>query len=181
MTKRIFIDIEKCYKCKNNKECNVKCSYYYNHSHSWNDKPREESQNRGYEKFFSKVLQYIICRRCEDAFCISSCPNDALFKDSRGILHKSLFRCSSCKSCMLGCPFGTIYEEVLNYKSSQCDFCLTRADEKNPPLCTTTCPEGAIQYIEIEPNEKENIYEITPQIVAHAIKWVLKEPLPSKK
>jgi Fe-S-cluster-containing dehydrogenase component len=81
---------------------------------------------------------------------------------------------------MLGCPFGTIYEEVLNFKSSQCDFCLPRVTDDKPPLCTTTCPEDAIKYIEIEPNEQENIYEITPNIVAHAIKWILKEPVKQK-
>ncbi len=181
--KKILIDIEKCYSCENIKDkngCVAKCSYFYNHSHVWNDKQREESKNRGYEKFFSKVLQYIICRRCEDAFCISSCPNESLFKDDKGVLHKSLFRCTSCKSCMIGCPFGTIYEEVLEFKSSQCDFCIPRRTDENPPLCTTTCPEGAIKYLDIEPNEKENIYQITDNLLVHAIKWVLKEPVNSK-
>jgi Fe-S-cluster-containing dehydrogenase component len=173
MTKRIFIDIEKCYNCK---ECKAKCSYYYKHSRVFKDSEKEESQNKGFEKFFSKVLQYYICRRCEDAFCINACPNEALFKDKDGILHRSLFRCTSCKSCLVACPFGTIYKDVLEYKSSQCDFCLTRADDKNPPLCVVTCPEGAIQYVEIDPDEKQDIYEINKNLVAKVKKWIL-EPV----
>lgn len=167
--KRIFVDIEKCYKCK---ECTAECSYYYKHSHFYRDKGKEKSLNKGYEKFFSKILQYIICRRCEDPFCISSCPNDALFKDSNGILQKSLVRCTSCKSCLVACPFGTIYDEVLNFKSSQCDFCVSRANESSPPLCVTTCKESAIKYLEIEPQEKENIFEINENLVVKCIKWV---------
>ncbi len=170
--KRIFIDIEKCYSCK---ECKAECSYFYKHSHTYKDKPKEKSLNKGFEKFFAKILQYFICRRCEDAFCINSCPNDALFKDRDGILQRSLFRCSSCKSCLVACPFGTIYKEVLDFKSSQCDFCLSRATDETPPLCSVTCPEGAIQYIEIEPNERENIYEINKNLVARVVKWLVEK------
>lgn len=176
--RHILIDIEKCYNCKylRSKEgCIAKCSYFHTHSHFWVDK-KEESQNKGYEKFFSKVLQHLICRRCEDAFCVMSCPNDALFKDKDGVLHKSLIRCTSCKSCMLGCPFGTIYEEVLSYKSSQCDFCIPRRSDENPPLCALTCPEGAIQFVEVSANETENIYQLTENLFAKALKWVAKEP-----
>ncbi|MCS7230553.1 MAG: 4Fe-4S dicluster domain-containing protein [Elusimicrobiota bacterium] len=170
--KRIFIDIEKCYSCK---ECKAECSYFYQHSHVYKDKPKEKSLNKGFEKFFSKVLQYFICRRCEDAFCINSCPNEALFKDKDGILHKSLFRCTSCKSCLVACPFGTIYKDVLDYKSSQCDFCLDRASDENPPLCSVTCPEGAISYRDVQPNEKENIYEINKNLVVRVMKWILEK------
>jgi Fe-S-cluster-containing dehydrogenase component len=53
---------------------------------------------------------------------------------------------------------------------------LTRADDKNPPLCVTTCPEGAIQYVEIEPDEKQDIYEINKNLVAKVKKWIL-EPV----
>jgi carbon-monoxide dehydrogenase iron sulfur subunit len=123
--KRLFIDIETCYSCR---ECTTKCSYPYHHSNIL----KVPVENSGIEKFLAKAAQYVVCRRCEEPFCINSCPNDALGKDEHGILQRYLMKCTSCKSCSIGCPFGVIYPEILPYKTSQCDYCITRCNGADP-------------------------------------------------
>jgi len=169
--KRLFIDLEICYKCLSqtltkDKKCSVKCSYFYHNS----DILKVLVENNGVEKLFAYSAQYIICRRCEQPFCVTACPNDALEKDEKGILHRYSMRCTSCKSCSVACPFGTIYPEILPYKTSQCDFCLDRTDY-HPPLCVQTCEQKALQYIEIEEEPEKNIYIIKNKLAVHALPW----------
>ena len=154
--KRIFIDLEKCYKCR---KCVAKCSYFYH------------PDNDGVEKLISKAAQYLVCRKCEEAFCIASCPREALEKDEKGVLKRHLFRCISCKNCSIACPFGTIYTELLNYKSSMCDYCIGRLNGNKTPLCAQTCTENAIQYIDIEPAEEKQIYLINEHLIVHTYPW----------
>jgi len=161
--KRVFLDIEICYKCK---KCTAKCSYFYHQCEIL----KIPTENIGFEKILAKAAQYIICRRCEQPFCIESCPNEALEKNSEGILQRSSMRCTSCKSCSAGCPFGTIYPDILPYKTSQCDFCFDRANGKLP-LCVETCPEKALQYIEVEESKEKNIYFIGKNLAVHGIPW----------
>ena len=154
--KRIFIDLEKCYKCS---KCTAGCSYFY------------RTGNEGIEKLLAKAAQYLVCRRCEDAFCIASCPREALEKDEKGILQRHLMRCVSCKSCAIACPFGTIYLEILNYKSSMCDYCAGRCDGGRIPLCAQTCGENAIKYEEVKESEEQNIYLIGENLAVHTYPW----------
>jgi len=62
----------------------------------------------------------------------------------------------SCKSCALACPFGTIYMELLPFYSmsydSSCRACLS-AD--GAPLCAGSCPEGALEYRAVSPDEED--------------------------
>jgi len=154
--KRLFIDLEKCNKCKQ-PEC--KCSYLY---HPFND---GVATMREYATFAT------ICRQCEAAPCVKSCPKDALEKQDDGILKRYNARCVSCKSCSLACPFGTIVPEMIPYLSSRCDLCINRADDKNPPVCTKTCPEKAIRYEEVEESAENNIVFVGEHLAVHAIPW----------
>lgn len=159
--KKLFIDIEACYKCG---KCAAKCSYFYHQS----DVLKEPIENNGVEKFLAYAAQYVICRRCEEKFCVKACPNEALEKDESGILHRYSMRCTSCKTCAVACPFGTIYPEILPYKTSQCDFC---AGKNEVPICVGTCPKGALRYIEVEESPEKNIYVINDRVAIHAVPW----------
>jgi Fe-S-cluster-containing dehydrogenase component len=161
--KRILIDVEKCYKCS---ECVAECSYFYHRGSVL----KEPIKNKGVEKFLVYALQLIICRRCEEKFCVNSCPNEALWVDDKGILQRSSMLCTSCKNCSVGCPFGTIYPEVLPYKTSKCDFCIGREDEV--PLCVRTCPHKALEYRDVEEDASKNIYVINNRVAIKAIKWI---------
>ncbi|MEW6039894.1 MAG: 4Fe-4S dicluster domain-containing protein [Elusimicrobiota bacterium] len=161
--KRILIDIEVCYRCK---KCEAQCSYYHHQSNIL----KEPITNNGVERFLARAHQFVICRRCEEPFCVRSCPNEALFQNENKLLQRNLYRCTGCLSCSIGCPFGVIYPELLDYKSSMCDYCAERADGK-PPVCTRTCPKGAIQYVEIEESREKNIYFYGDYVAIHGIPW----------
>ena len=159
MMKRLYIDFEICQK--NCTRCQIKCSYPYH------------PENNGITRLRELVSYYLVCRKCEEAFCINACPNNALQKDEKGFLIRSNFLCVGCKSCVLACPFGTIPSD-LPYYLSGCDFCIGRTNEKEP-LCVETCPFGAIFYKEIEEEKEKNIFLVNENLVVRVIPWKKEE------
>jgi len=153
--KKLFIDLEICNKCK---ECKVDCSYFYH------------PQNNGITTLRELAAFATVCRQCEEAPCVKACPQAALEKQEDGTLKRYNMRCIGCKSCVLACPFGTIYPEVIPHLVSQCDYCLSRANGKIPE-CVNTCPFEAVKYVDIEENAEENIFAVGKNLVVHSIPW----------
>ena len=166
VVKKLFIDLEICYKCR---ECTAKCSYYYH------------PENQGYVRCLALAAQEHVCRRCEDKPCVNACPWETLQKRPDGMLDRFSLRCTSCKTCTLACPFGTIYPEIVEYKTTMCDLCIGRDGNDNPPECTKTCPHNAIKYLEIEEDQKKDIYAVrNGQFLVHTVKWLKDENEPGK-
>lgn len=161
--KKMLIDLEKCYKCR---KCEAACDYYYH--------PDDE----GYIRFFALAAQEHVCRRCDDPPCVKSCPQEALEQrpeDRR--LERSSMRCTSCKTCTVACPFGVIYPQIVEYKTSMCDYCLDRATDEKPPVCTKGCPHGAIQYTEVAEDPANEIYAVRGgAFFVHTVKWQKDKP-----
>jgi len=155
MKKRLFVDLEICYKCR---ECTAKCSYFYH------------PENKGIISLLELANSFEVCRKCEEAPCVKSCPNEALEKQPDGRLKRYNMLCTGCKTCTLACPFGTLYPEIIPYLSSQCDYCLGRLDEKLPE-CVSTCPLKAVQYMEVEESKAKDIYLIGDSLAVHSIRW----------
>ena len=157
--KKLFIDLEKCYKCKN--ICAAKCSYYFH------------PENNGYVRCIALGVQEHICRRCEEPPCVASCPQQALEKrEIDGRLERYSMRCTSCKTCTVACPFGVIMPEIVDYKTDMCDYCFGRSDDNTAPICTNTCPEGALEWKETAEDQKNDIYAVRDgQFYVHAVKW----------
>jgi Fe-S-cluster-containing hydrogenase component 2 len=63
-----------------------------------------------------KAIRTVVCRHCEDAGCVSSCPQDALKKEGEH-LKRSNYLCTGCKTCILACPFGVNIDEIVEYKT----------------------------------------------------------------
>jgi Fe-S-cluster-containing dehydrogenase component len=106
-----------------------------------------------------EIAQFAVyCRQCKDAFCVSACPKEALEHQENGTIKRYNMRCVGCKSCVIACPFGTIFSEVINYVSSKCDFCLSRMEEfeNYKPVCSLTAPAGSISIKEFNGEETEN-------------------------
>jgi len=156
MTKRLYIDLDKCRACG---DCKAKCSYYYHPFNSGIQNLREIAE-------FS-----VKCRHCEEAPCIKSCPRDALEKQDDAIVKRYNMRCVSCKTCSYACPFGTILPELLPYAVSKCDYCLGRLNENDVPVCIGECPYNAIQYGDFEPNDKEYKFLVSEHLVVRAVPW----------
>jgi len=172
--KRILVNLEKFYKSGLK---GVRCSYFYSsrgpHKMTSADKDYRidlPPENNGVEKLLAKTQQYLVCRRCEEEFCVNACPREALEKDENGVLQRHLFRCSSCKTCSMACPFGTIYPELLNFRSSQCDYCEGRSDDSTPPECVKTCSDNILEFVEVD-GKNEEILIINEHLAVRAPKW----------
>ena len=154
--KRLFIDLEICSKCP---ECVIRCSYFYHPG------------NNGITSLREYASFVLYCRQCEEAPCVDSCYHDALEKQPDGVLKRYNFRCTSCKSCVWACPFGTIYPEVIPYVNSKCDYCIGRANG-SPPECVPTCPYKAVEFRDsLVEKPEENIFFIGDNLAVKSRKW----------
>jgi len=160
---RLFVDLEKCSKCK---ECVVRCSYFYH------------PQNNGITSLREFATFSLVCRQCQEAPCVNSCYHNALEKQADGILKRHTMLCTSCKSCSIACPFGVIFPEFIPYLDSRCDFCIGKTEEL--PLCVKSCPYQAVEIKEVEENPEKNIYFVGKSLAVHSRKW-LKDDLILKK
>ena len=124
----------------------------------------------------------IVCRKCDDAPCVASCPWEAIEMQPYNMLKRYILRCTSCKSCSRACPFGAIYPDTIPLVISRCDYCLGRLRENESPICLESCAPGGIRYAEFEENISEGLYKVSDYlIVKTAQKWDRIEPAPAKK
>lgn len=164
MGKRLLLDLEKCATCK---EMKCACSY-----------PRHPF-NKGMNALLEYAAFAFICRQCEEAPCVNSCPKEALEKLPNSALKRYNVRCVSCKSCMLACPFGTIIPEIVPYLSSKCDLCAGRLKEGEEPVCVTSCPYGVLEYVEVIESAHKNLYIVNDNLAVHCTPW--RKPDPAKR
>ena len=117
------------------------------------------------------------CRQCKEAFCIDACPKEALEHRENGMIKRYNMRCVGCKSCVLACPFGTIFPEVINYVTSKCDYCLNQL-EQNPdyePACAQTAPTNSLVMKEVVEDHKQNIFCVGNHLAVRTPSWLNKE------
>ena len=165
--KRLLIDLEICEKCE---ECGMLCSYF------------KHPENNGIRSLMELAHFTVNCRKCVDEPCVAACPWEALEKQKDGVLKRYNMRCTSCKSCSMACPFGTIYPETIPLYVSRCDYCIDRLAEGASPICVESCSPGGIKYGDFEENKEEGYYKVSDNLVIKtSLKWERLEPALVKK
>lgn len=118
------------------------------------------------------------CRQCQDAFCVTACPKEALERQENGLVKRYNMRCVGCKSCVLACPFGCIFPEVINYITSKCDYCLNQLGN-NPdyePACVQSAPAGSFSMQEVDNEDPGNhLYFVGDHLAVRSPGWRQKE------
>lgn len=163
--KKLFIDIPALLE-SNTDVRSIECGYLFHRT------------NMGQYSLLEMAEFAAYCRQCKNSFCVDACPKEALEKQDNGLIKRYNMRCVGCKSCILACPFGTIFPEVINYITAKCDFCLEYL-EKDPeyiPACVRSAPENTFQLKDIaRENPKEHVYFIGDHVAVRTKSWLYKE------
>lgn len=77
----------------------------------------------------------LFCRNCVDAPCITACPNEALFRTSKGIVMVNNKKCTGTGACITACPYSAIHLNPDTGKAIKCIQC---------GECVKRCPADAI-------------------------------------
>jgi len=105
------------------------------------------------------------CQQCGDPPCVLTCPTNATWKDTDGIVVVDYDWCIGCRMCMTSCPYWArrfnwrqpeVPAEQINPHTAylgnrlrdvgvveKCHFCVQRTREGMNPACLEACPTGA--------------------------------------
>jgi anaerobic carbon-monoxide dehydrogenase iron sulfur subunit len=84
----------------------------------------------------------LACRSCEDAKCVTACPEDALSQcENTGIIMVKENKCKGCDWCVQACPHGGITIHSDTGVAVTCDLC------EGEPKCVESCPEEALDLV----------------------------------
>jgi carbon-monoxide dehydrogenase iron sulfur subunit len=84
----------------------------------------------------------LACRFCEDAKCVTACPEDALSQcEQTGIIMVKEQKCKGCDWCIQACPHGGITIHSDTGVAVTCDLC------DGEPKCVEFCPEEALELV----------------------------------
>ena len=137
---RILVRWERCVGCRS---CELACRVA--HSASGNlfsaVLERPAPSRRIFVEQVDKTPSPFLCRQCEDAPCVRSCPTRALVHDeTTGLVAYEPARCIGCHGCVMACPFGMIQPEVREGFIAKCDRCKGR----DRPACVEACPTHSL-------------------------------------
>ena len=105
-----------------------------------------------YPEISSRTLS-ISCLHCTDPACLKICPEQAIFKNSNGVVLVEGDLCTGCMSCLEACPVGAP-QFGADSKMQKCDLCVGRLENGEDPICVDTCPGGAIGFELMDTQDK---------------------------
>jgi Fe-S-cluster-containing dehydrogenase component len=163
--RRLLIDIPALINSGVSPE-NIDCEYMFHR------------ENDGHFSLLEVAEFSAYCRQCKEAFCVDACPKEALEHTENGMIKRYNMRCVGCKSCVLACPFGTIFPEVINFVTSKCDYCLSQLENNSDycPACTKSAPNNSFMVVELdEEDPKKNIFFAGDYLAVKTHNWKFKE------
>lgn len=145
-----FVDSDACSGCKT---CQVACNDRNNVPAGQHWRRVYEITAGGWERrgggWTSTVVAYNIsmsCVHCLEPACATICPSQCIWKRDDGIVLIDDNRCSRCRRCESGCPYGAIRYDATSDTLQKCHFCVDSLDAGLPPACVTACPNRALGF-----------------------------------
>jgi formate dehydrogenase iron-sulfur subunit len=99
---------------------------------------------------FSWLFSSDVCKHCERAGCLESCPTGSIMRTEFGSVYVQPDICNGCGSCVVNCPFGVIDRRNDDGRAWKCTLCYDRLKDHMVPACAKACPTASIQYGELE-------------------------------
>ncbi len=91
-----------------------------------------------------------VCKHCEEAGCLESCPTGSIVRTETGTVFVQDDICNGCGYCVVSCPFGVIDrrpEPLPNAGGAfKCTFCYDRQKSGLVPACAKVCPTESIVF-----------------------------------
>lgn len=152
----LLLDLDVC-DSADCKKCEATCSNTFH------------PENNGITELREQATFAHYCRQCKNQACLEACPVDALEKNEDGVVERANLLCIGCDSCIMACPFGTIYTEFLPFLGSSCDLCEERPGK---PSCVSTCPYDGLKSVPAghEP-EGEDWHRMRDTLLVHVSSW----------
>ncbi len=91
-----------------------------------------------------------VCKHCEEAGCLESCPTGSIVRTEVGSVLVQNDVCNGCGYCVVACPFGVIDKRkppLLDAGGAfKCTFCYDRQASGLTPACAKACPTESILF-----------------------------------
>lgn len=171
----LVIDVEKCEDCNN---CFLACKDEHvdnefpgvtqaqpRHGHRWINIMRKE---RGQAPMVDVAYLPVPCMHCDNAPCIKSAEDGAVYKRKDGIVLIDPVRSKGQKNLVQACPYGAIWWNEEEETPQKCTLCAHLLDEGwKEPRCVQACPTGAMQLMSDDGNEGKKNRELEKGDVFH--------------
>lgn len=87
-----------------------------------------------------------VCKHCEVAGCLESCPTGAITRTEFGGVYVQPDVCNGCGYCVVACPFGVVQKNEDDGGAFKCTFCYDRQKAGLEPACAKACPTKSIKF-----------------------------------
>ncbi len=99
---------------------------------------------------FRWVFLSDVCKHCEEAGCLESCPTGSIVRTEVGSVLVQNDVCNGCGYCVVNCPFGVIDRRPEPLPDAggafKCTFCYDRQKSGLTPACAKVCPTESIVF-----------------------------------
>lgn len=105
----------------------------------------------------------LACRACEDAKCVTACPEKALSQaENTGVIIVSDKKCKGCDWCVQACPHGGIAIHSDTGLAVACDLC------SGEPQCVEFCPEEALDLVSTDEEAEKRVNDTIKKLPEQA-------------
>ena len=162
--KQIMIDVEKCNGCMT---CTLACAAEHSSSKNIVGAMIENVPSRIQILPVGERAVPHMCRHCEEPSCVDACMSGAMQKEQEtGFVSNegNEQSCVGCWMCIMACPYGAVRQHPTDKAALKCDRC----PDREVPACVESCPEKAIQFVEINDfageRAENTVYALTEEL-----------------